>query len=81
MEAKKKGLQLKVSSRNSKNSSLGSYEDDGVITWKGYVTQVEAAECSHWKKCRSTRCHHPSLLLPTLSVLTQAWTRPLEKGI
>lgn len=47
MEAKKgRGgrTTAKMSSRDSKNSSLGSYEDDGVITWEGYMTQVEAAD-------------------------------------
>lgn len=37
MEGKKES-QLKISPRESRNSSLGSYEDDDVIIWKGYIT-------------------------------------------
>lgn len=32
-----KESKIKVSSRDSKNSDLSSYEDDDVIVWKGYI--------------------------------------------
>lgn len=69
MEAKKKGLQLKKSSRDSKNSSLGSSEDDGVIISKGYMTQVEAADrVQPPGEVQKHTLSTPFILLPTLSV-------------
>lgn len=37
MEGKKES-QMKISPRESRNSSLGSYENDVVIIWKSYIT-------------------------------------------
>ena len=39
---KKKESQIKISSKDSTNSSPGSYGDDDVIIWRGYVTRAKA---------------------------------------
>lgn len=87
--SKKKGRQLKKSSRDSKNSSLGSSEGDGVITWKGYMTQIEAAGTDGVQPpggAQKPALSAPSLLLPSLPVTGSGLDQhprnwPLHKGI
>lgn len=66
----KKESQIKISSRDSTNSSPGSYGDDDIIIWRGYITRAKATGQSPTSEesteaCSVTTLHYS---FPTCSV-------------